>query len=185
MKQLSILFVITAILLSACSSKSHTEIEITFNEYKSAILNNGGEKSYSVIDQKTKDYYSWLQKSSVNFTKDDIMKLGILDKMQIIIMRHRIPSQKLAKMTGKELFIHAVDNGWVGKNGVSKLGIGKIRVDNNFGTGEVSIDGNPSSIYYHFHKENDKWKIGVMEMTKLGQVAISNQQKLSGKSEEE
>jgi hypothetical protein len=111
------------------------------------------------------------------------MKLGVLDKLQVILVRHRIPKGELLTMTPEGLFKYAVNHGWVGKNSVSDLEIGMIDIHDDFATGVVRVSGGDSPLRFHFYKHQGMWRIDLTEMTKWGEAAIMAQIEESGASE--
>ena len=88
----------------AFGQSANSAVQEAFRTYKSAILNNDGSLAYSSIDKNTRGAYDNYLSMALTADAEKIETLGILDKMQIIIMRHRIPKAELIKMSGKDLF---------------------------------------------------------------------------------
>jgi hypothetical protein len=180
------IFVLFLFLFSSITfADEKANVTSTFNNYKIAILNDKGIAAYENVDNQTKQYYNQLREMAVFYNKSEIDKLGLLDKFQVIIMRHRIEKNKLINMSGKDLFIYAVNNGWVGKNGVSNLGIGTITINGNFAKAVVLSKGAPTPLNFHFYKDEQKWGLDIKEMTKLGEASFLKMLEKSGKSEYE
>ena len=89
--------IILTLFLFSCSQKNTDEIKATFNNYKKAILNDDANLAFENIDKQTKEYYSWVAESCKKFTEQEIKPLGLLDKMQVMLIRHRIPKENLLK----------------------------------------------------------------------------------------
>lgn len=170
------LFVLVFSLHCLNSEDDVKQIKATFDGYKTSILNDNGEQAYLLVDSRTKEYYTWLIEGSKSFNKDQFERLGLLNKLQIVMMRHRIPKEEILEMSGKDLFVYAVNKGWVGKNSVIRLGIGAVGVNDAFATGEVTMNGKPSGLFYHFYREEDEWLLDITEMTKWGEAALIQQQ---------
>ena len=119
----------TGLFLTGCSKPTEEEdVRAALEAYKSAILNDDGERALGLVDQNTRDWYETSLVRAREASKDEIMKLGIMDKLQVLIVRYQVPKLKLMNMTGESLFVYAVDNGWVGKNSVSTLDITEIQI---------------------------------------------------------
>jgi hypothetical protein len=173
------------VLLFAGCSKEDDRFAVVraFEGYKSAILNDDGEMAYSLVDENTKRWYDESLSNAISLTRDEIMALGTLDKMQVILVRHRIPARELLQMTGEDLFKYAVNNGWVGKNSVSGLQIGQIQITDNFATAAAKSNGEITPLSFHFYRQENRWRIDITEINKWGEAAFSSQIEESGESE--
>ncbi|MGH7885881.1 MAG: hypothetical protein ACRENO_09325 [Thermodesulfobacteriota bacterium] len=167
------------------NSTENQSVNESFTRYVQSILNDNGDAAYSLVDKNTRDYYDRLSVLSRTAAKENIEKLGIIDKMQVFIMRHKIPHEQLSKMSGKELFIYSVNNGLVGKNSVLGLNIGDITINDKFAKAEVIVNGQKTPLNYHFYNENNNWKLDITEMTKWGEAAMLQQLQQSGMQEDE
>ena len=181
----TLLSVFVCLFLLSCSEENKIAVKATFENYQTAILNDNGQAAFKNIDKKTREYYSWASKSAKELDEKAIKALGFMDKMMILLIRQRVSRSDVLKMDGKALFIYAVENGWVGKNGVSQLSIGDISVNNNFATGVVLNNNQKSPLKFHFYKEDQLWKIDLTEISKWGEAMFVSQQKKSGKTMDE
>lgn len=173
-----------AIMFAGCSNNEDSlAVKQAFEGYKSAILNDDGEAAYGFVDNNTKQWYDETLERVYSFTREDIMKLGVLDKMQVLMVRHRIPVEELLGMSGEKLFKYAVNHGWVGKNSVSGLQVGDVQIENDFATGVVVVNGEESPLKFHFYNQGGSWKIDITELSKWGEAAFMQQIAESGQSE--
>ena len=180
---LALPFLLSLEALADDAAEIQSDVHATFKTYKKAILEGDGAAAYRAIDQNTRDYYDRLLADSHSATKQQIEKMGLIDKMQIIVMRHRVPKDQLLAMDGKALFIHAVDKGYVGKDGASKLDIGKVTATGKFANAVAVVGGVETPLRLHFHQEADGWKLDVAQMSKLGEAVFLKLAKDSGMSE--
>jgi hypothetical protein len=88
-------------------------------------------------------------------------------------------------MTAPDLIIYSIDNGMIGKNGVSHASIGDVTVSGDFATGEFLSNGKPSKIFMHFYKEERVWKIDLTSVLKASAFAFKQVIEKSGLSENE
>ena len=42
-----------------------------------------------------------------------VQNLRVVDRLQVLVMRHRVEREELRRMTGPTVFVYAVDNGWI------------------------------------------------------------------------
>ena len=50
----------------------------------------------------------------------------------IASMRHRVQREQLLRFDGHQLFVHAIDNGMVGKSSITRSTMGAVTIDGNF-----------------------------------------------------
>lgn len=184
MKQLCLLLVPCLLWLAGCSTQDQrAEVKAAFADYKTAILTDDGAKAYQLVDKRTRDWYQTSLTRALTFDREQIMQLGVMDKLQILIIRHRIDAGRLRTMSAEDLFIYAVDNGWVGKNSVSGLELDEVNITDDFATGVAIVGGKKSSLHFHFYREDGSWRMDLTELNKHAGTAFRAQIADSGLSE--
>lgn len=109
----------------------------SFNQYKSAILKDNGEKAARFVDSKTINYYNDILKKTIESDSLTISKLSLMDKLMVLTIRHKVPKEMILLFDGKGLFIHAINDGMVGKNSVVNNAIGTVSVEDGFAKGQL------------------------------------------------
>lgn len=160
-------------------------VKAAFHDYKEAILNDNGEKAFSLVDNRTRKYYSDILQQSIILDSLAVNELSILDKMMVLIIRSKVPKEKLLKMDGKALFIYAVENGMVGKESVANNDIGKVMIHGNFASGVLLVMGNKTALSFEFYKEKDQWQIDLTALFEYSAAAFRSIIEDSGKTENE
>ncbi|MCP5004767.1 MAG: hypothetical protein GY941_12630 [Planctomycetes bacterium] len=163
--RMTALIIFLCILISNCTAREPQQVtgdngvRVAFNNYKNAILNQDGIKAAKYVSTSTIEYYGKIMKFALTGKRDEVRTLSTIDKMMVILLRHRIEAKELSKMTPEKLFVHSVDNGWIGKDSVINSDIGEITESSNNATA-VSINyGKKTPLKYQFVKENDQWKL--------------------------
>src|SRR5688572_16029725 len=82
-------------------------VRSSFQKYKEAISEKNGKEAIQYVSDKTIKYYDevlvWVKTA-------DSMKLEsltLLDKMMVLVMRHRSTKEQLLSFNGTSLFIYA------------------------------------------------------------------------------
>ena len=88
-------------------------------------------------------------------------------------------------MTGESLFVHAVNQGWIGKESVINNDIGDITVSGTHATGVHVSEGKASPFKWVFSLENGKWRLDLTSMMPIGDQALKQVIRESGFSEDE
>lgn len=185
MKILTLALVLTYCLVGCGRNADSLSIKDTFEAYKTAILNDDGQAAYGLVDARTREWYRLTLERALKWDRNQIMKLGVIDKIQVILIRHRIPKESLLKMTPGTLFQYAVDQGWVGKDSVSNLSIGQVDATADFASAVARSKGRDTPMRLHFYKENGGWRIDLTQLTKWGEPAFASRIEQSGLSETE
>lgn len=145
----------------------------SFDAYKEAILASDGKEAVTHVDQNTLAYYSEMLELSISADSSTVDGLGLMDKLMVMTVRHRVPAEEVREMSGRAFFIYAVDEGMVGKNSVMNLEIGEVNIDGNSANGAVVSNGQPAPFGFDFHKENDSWKIDLTSIFGISETAIT------------
>ena len=156
-----------------------------FTNYKSAILNDRGTEAVRYSDKNTIDYYAQVLQWVLTASREEGERLSILDKMQVLIMRLRVPAEQLRTMTAEELLVYSIDQGMVGKNGAATLDPGTVTVDGNFGKMTILSNQKDTGMSYHYNKENGEWKMdltAVFPQTRVALEAMAKQNDMSENS---
>ena len=113
----------------------------------------------------------------------EIKKLGVMDKMMIVRVRHQVPFAELKGMDGRAMFAYAVTQGWIGDK-VAKAQIGAIDVNGDLASGAFMVDGQPTPTRIGLRFERSAWRINVLSLFPAANVLFQRSQKESGMSED-
>jgi hypothetical protein len=175
-----------SLLISSCrdqNKKDRKEIKDCFAGYKASILESNGEEAIKWIDKNTLDYYDRILEVSITGDSATVQNLGLMDKLTVLTVRHRIPQEEVLKMDGNSFFIYAIDAGMVGKNSIMPLEIGDIDISGNFAKGQLIANGQEAPLFFHFNKEGDKWKINITSIFVPSTAGLKQAIKNNGQTE--
>ena len=96
-----------------------------FDDYRNAVIGQKGEEAVKLIDQNTIDYYASMKEMAMEGERDAVDALQVVDKMMVLMLRHRIENALLTSMSPREIFVYAIDNGWTAKETVANLQLGE------------------------------------------------------------
>lgn len=166
------------------SSQDKAAIRKAFSIYKEAILTNDGEKAYSIVNQNTKDFYTNALQAALHSDSVEIASFGFMKQLITLSVRHRIPNNTASKMTGKQLFIHTINKGWINKDEVAGIEIADIESEGKYAI--IQMKQNNEELPYFFHFENEKgiWKFdltAIMDTTDRSmEMIIKNSKTTTG-----
>jgi hypothetical protein len=160
-------------ILCACSSPSRERepslasptddaaIRGSFDAYCKALLAGDGEAALAAVDRNTIEYYQRMLDLARHGDEPTVRALSVLNKVMVLSLRHRLPREQVLTATPESAFIHAVNEGWIGKDGVIKLELGTIRVRDAVATAAIQLEGKDAPLSFTFHKEASGWKVDL------------------------
>jgi hypothetical protein len=174
------------IFLVACAAQQNQEelVQEAYNNYKSAILNDKGEEAVNYVDSRTIKYYGDILETVKSADKARINSLSLLDKLMVLIIRHKVPKEDILSFDGKQLLIFAIKNGMVGKSSVSNNSIGEVIIDKEFAKGQYISNGKTTNVSLHFYKEEGQWKIDLTSIFGIANLAFKQMIDKSGEDED-
>jgi hypothetical protein len=182
-KIISFLFV-CCLLTSAFAQKSEEKlVRKAFENYKIAVQNQQGEKAVQFVSQKTIDYYSNMLELVKTADSIKIEALSFIDKMMVLLVRHRVPEEEILNFNGKSFVAYAINAGMIGK--VSNLSIGEVTINGNEAKGQFIVNKQKTPLDFVFYKENEQWEMDLTSLLPISEMALKKVIEESGQSENE
>ena len=158
-------------------------VKKSFDNYKSAILNDKGEEAVKYVDSRTIKYYSEILELVKTADSSKIETLSILDKLMVFSIRHRTDKNDILSFDGETLLVYAIKSGMVGKNGVVNNSIGEVIIESEFAKGQFITNGQKTPFYFHFYKEEGQWKIDLTSLFPVSTMAFKKMVDESGEDQ--
>jgi hypothetical protein len=158
-------------------------VKKSFDNYKTAILNDKGDEAVKYVDSRTIKYYSDILQLVKTADSTKIETLSILDKLMVFSIRDRTSKEDILSFDGKSLFVYAIKSGMVGKNSVANNSIGDVMIDNDFAKGQLIANGQKAPFDFHFYKEDGQWKIDLTSLFPVSTMAFKKMAEESGQNE--
>lgn len=183
-KILGILFLLLAgTELTYGQHEEEEQVKKSFDNYKSAILNNNGEEAVNYVDSRTIKYYNDILDLVKTADSSKIEALSIMDKLMVFSVRHRTSKEDILRFEGKSLLVYAIESGMVGKNSVANNSIGKVTIEKDFAKGQFISKGQKTPFFFHFYKEEGEWKIDLTSLFPASTMAFKKMADDSGETQ--
>ena len=178
-----------ALALVSCDKNARSDdpeaVQQCFDSYKAAILAQDGEEAVAELSKETIEAYQEYVDTALSGDEAAVRALSFINRMQVLLLRHRVPLDTLATFDGRRCLVYAVDNDWIGKNGVIRTELGKINVSNDRATTEVLIEGQLAPNRFQFRRENEDWKFDLNSIMVDSNMAMKEAVKQAGMDEDE
>ena len=157
---------------SVASPADDAAVRGTFEAYRRAVLEADGEAALAAIDRNTIEYYGRMLDLARRGDEPTVRGLSLIDKILVLSLRHRLPREVVLAATPESIFIRAVEEGWIGKEGVVRTELGTIRVRDATATAAVLSRGKETPLSFAFHKEAGAWKLDLTSVMSMVEAPL-------------
>ncbi|HST61718.1 MAG TPA: hypothetical protein VLK84_23665 [Longimicrobium sp.] len=141
-------------------------VRAAFEGYRAALLARDGEAALAHVADAVVEYYGEVQRLALYATAAEVRARPLPDQLYVLLLRHRIPAERLRGMTPRELFAHSVVEGWIDEESAQKLHLDQVLVQGNLAHGFTTVNGRRSAVDLHFVRRGGAWKwdmLGVIQ----------------------
>jgi len=170
---------------NATSAGEEQAVIAAFDGYKTAVLADKGEEATKFVDTRTIKYYETILGHIKNSDSATVDNLKLMDKLVVFAIRHLTPKDSIMNFDGKGLFVHAIQQGMVGKDNIPGMKIGEVSIDKEFASGRIEVEGKPTPASFHFYKENGQWRMDLTSIFSISEIAFNSMIKQSGQEPNE
>jgi len=157
----------------------------TFERYRRALVEEDGEAAAGLVSSNTIEAYQGFRDLALTGSADAVKELSMVDRMQVLLLRHRIEPDALETMNGRGAFAHAVNQAWVGSGGIQRLQIHRVAVRGDEATANVGMGPAPSPELFRFAKEEGQWRFDLMPSLSSAEGALQQMAAARGVEENE
>ncbi len=144
-------------LLRAPGTPPDTAVRQAFAGFKRAVLADDGPTAAALVSKSTVDWYGKTQDLALHASKDEVQRLGPLEKIQVLAFRERVPADQLRSMSPLQLVAYSVAHGFMAKKATERSELGTIDVSDDTARATLLMDGKDTGQMYHFVREGGRW----------------------------
>lgn len=171
--------------VSSTEESAAREVAGCFAAYKDAILSQQGEAAVDRLSRNTVDEFENYVGMALGAEREELEALSLINRMQVILMRHRIPLETLRELTGRSAVVYAVDRDWIGKDEVIRTELGEVSIHGDRATAEVIIGGQVAPNRFQFRREYGSWRFDLLPLLRDGNTAMKYAAQQAGMDEDE
>lgn len=147
------------------------EVRRVFSAYRDALLAGEGSTAAALLSHSTYDYYDEMRKLALYGAPETVRAKPLIDQMQVLMFRLRVPTERLEALSPEGLIAHAVDRGWIGRNAVLKVRPGEVELDEDRAVLHVRVDDRDAG-EFQLAREAEGWRIDLVPTTQASNVAL-------------
>jgi hypothetical protein len=161
------------------------EVKESFRAYKTAILASDGAAAADVVTQESRDYFRGLADQALTSNSDALHRIHLSDRIYTLLLRHDVAPAVLQRMNGAEVVSHAVEQGWIGREGADGLALGNYEVMGNIASGTIlRPDGSETAFKMGFVMQDGRWRLDLVALMDLTRAAFEFALQQSGLEED-
>lgn len=163
------------------------KVRANFDQYKSAVLASDGEAAAALISNDSLGWYQTLRDHAYDSTPDQVKALSPAEELMVLTIRINLNAEKLKEMDGRAVFVHAVNEGWIGKEGISQLSLGDVEINESDDTvqADALVGKETTDLQFTFAKEESGYKILLDRMIDATNKALKQKITESGQAKDE
>lgn len=190
MKKRLMTALVPLLLLTGCGPKSdappaaEAEVRAAWKEFKNASLSGNGSVAASRVIDATHAYYDEVRRLALYADRQALAAFVFAKRYTVLGMRLRMSAEQLRSMSGRELFVHSVNQGWIGKNNATDEGVGAVTVTGDHARCVATKNGKATGQYLHFVGEAGAWKLDMMQLMTTVNVMFDQMLRESGMTED-
>lgn len=152
--------------LLARASDAGDSIRSVFSAYRTAIMEGKGEEAADLLSRSTLDYFDKMRTLALHGDAATVQALALVDQMQVMLFRLRVPVETLETLSAKGLVAYAVEQGWIGKTSVAKVTPGKVQSQGDDAMLHVRVNGKDAGPAFRFGREAVGWRLDLVPTLK-------------------
>jgi len=149
-----------------------------FDRYFNAVKQRDGKAASAYVTQSTIDYYQTMLDACLDFGEERTKAMPLMDRLMVVMVRHRVDPERLRSMTGHDLFVMGVDRGWVGDDSMNRLvsGAYDFEIDVKSETAAISLvdsaSGKVNKDIITLEREGGDWRLDLYTLMKKTQPVV-------------
>lgn len=165
-------------------AKDQAAIRGILEQYRKSLGAVDGDAFVKILDSKTMQWHQETAQAAQSANKAELAKLGVLNRLMVLRLRHEYNKADLAKLTGPEVIVTAVKKGWINNNFADMVVIASYGV-NKDGLAYVTLRQNAKVPAFWFAKESGQWQLALSHTFTGADKGLEQVVKKAGLSEED
>lgn len=133
-------------------------IRALVRDYQNAVLRRDGAAATPLVSRESRAYYARMRDMAVSAPEAQVRAAPLMDRLTILLYRHRVPADQLRALSGDAAFAHTIHDGWVtGVEGEEFAA--RVRI---YGEGDRAIIRDEGDM--HLVREEGVWRLDMMPL---------------------
>lgn len=162
---------------SGREAQDQKEVVEVFEQYKEAVIDGDGPVAADLVTPKTYELYKNFLDLALDADEAETRSLPFIDKMSVVMIRHRLEPIRVRQMTGKDLFEHGISDGWTSQKSTVDLVADNVTIAGDQAWLDIKqlSTGMVAKKQFNLKKVGNDWKIDFVELLRKIGPALEHQ----------
>jgi len=156
------------------------EVKASFDTYVKAALGKDGVTARSVLASPIKSFYEQTRELALTATDEQLRALPPGQELTTFVLRAELAPDLLRGGTVDQILEAAFNQGLVGEQGISGLGLGTIEVNGDKASAAITSQGQTAPFKLGFLREDGRWKVDIMPLISVADDSFRGVAKQQG-----
>ncbi len=179
---------IIAALAQDCSSEEAKErpvIREVFERTTAAIKAGNSLVVVDNIDDMTFQHFAEMRRLALRATATEVRNLPSSSRLYVLMLRHLVPPEELEAMRTRDVALQLFDAGIMGMMSRGEWTMGEVWVEGMEATAQIIVADEPLPLEWHFMKQGGEWKIDLISLLTISDIAMKHWAAEEGLTENE
>lgn len=136
--------------------------------YIDAARRRDGAAAARLVSRETRAYYARMAAMAVSAPEAQVRAAPLMERMMILMYRHRVPAGELRTLAGDAAFAYTIDEGWVDGDAEDPI----LSGGEGFGEGDRAVLRQGGEDVY-FVREDGGWRMDMMPTILAASTALA------------
>lgn len=145
------------------------EVRAAFETYRRALVARDGVTAVEAVTAGTVAFFDECRRAALSMPRAQLESRDVIFRYTVFELRSRPDAARLRDMSGRDVFVRAVQEGQVGAN-IASFRVGAVEVSGDAATVELRASG--GSMPITLRREGSTWRLDIVELVRRSSVAL-------------
>jgi hypothetical protein len=177
-----LLLAAAALPAAASAQRGDAAVRQAFDGYRQALTARDGSGAADLVTGETIRFYDACRRAALGMPRDELEERDFIFRYTTLLLRHELDAERLASMSGRDVFERAVDRGQVGSN-ISAMQVQGVQVRGDRARLRLrSPSGGRAPL--ELRREDGRWRVDIAGLVRLTSPAMARLARQMGGGDE-
>jgi hypothetical protein len=156
-----------AAVLGACAGDPgparEEDVRRAYAAYKTAVMSGDGAAAAVLLSSMTVNHFGRIRELALYAPAEEVKAHPCVNQLSIFRLRHFVPADELASWSAEQTLAYALSRGWIGRDVVAKVELGRIELHGGAALGEVLVNGLDNGWWHILLEEDGRWRFELLQ----------------------
>jgi hypothetical protein len=156
-----------AVALGGCTREPAADreqaVRAAFSAYKLAAMTGDGGTAASLLSSMTVNHFGYMRDLALYGLPEEVMSHPCVNQLSIFRFRQFVPADVLKSFSAEQALAYALSQGWIGRDVVAHVELGRVEMHGSGALGEVLVDGVDNEFWHILLEEDGRWRLDLLQ----------------------